>query len=235
MSFRRPRGHLRTCSSQARTRSSTAAAARIGGARGARLRARRRERLPRRAHAGDARRPSGTRSARDCAVVDALDPAPVEAHADRVGRDRHLLQRDQPQRRPGHADGRDGRRRLPRRRSCTARAHAASSTWTGRGRLGAGVIALRRRGDPPPGSPRRLQTAFEALQRRAAVLHETHGRPRRHAAHGRHRRDSIPHGFDGPRPARRAPRGPDAAGQLRDARGRRQRRRRSSPQTTRGR
>ena len=37
------------------------------------------------------------------AVVDALDADAVEAHADAVGRDRHLVQRDRPQRRPGHA------------------------------------------------------------------------------------------------------------------------------------
>ncbi len=51
--------------------------------------------------------------AAETAVVDALDEAAVDAHADAIARrDRHLLQRDRPQRRPGDAAGRDDAGRL---------------------------------------------------------------------------------------------------------------------------
>ena len=133
--------------------------------------------------------------------------------------DRHLLQRDHPQRRPGHADGGDGRRGLPRARR-HRRAHELPD-------LEGGGAARRGRDPRSSAAPatRCRATASAACRpasrrssRCAAVLgRERQARhPRRHAAH-RRRPATRSRGLRGPRRAGEEPRGHHAARHAGDA------------------
>ena len=158
------------------------------------------------------------------AVVDALDGAQVDAHADTIGRidiSFNAITHNDVQGTPmAEMDVEDYLAPV------LAAVRTNVLTWQAAARHGASVILnFGGAGDPPRGAHLGgLQTAFHAIEAMRRQFSTETGHSRRHAAHRRRARVD-PARLRRPRRDRREPRSGDAERPLRDARGRRRRRR----------